>query len=353
MSLSSQLQIFEVSRVLPVDSLKSFLKYCDKNDRGIGWTGLERALYRIRPLPSSDAFEFRATWSFASSHGIPVLDLLKPLVTIWDREFAMSDLVETASGDFSQWQIIHTYFGNDRQDCRSPLMDDVVARAMVKEPENLRLLRERAQESGLPPISLSPQDGNLLKNLLVMAGCKRGVEIGTLGGYSAAWICEAIGADGMLITIEKDAKRSRWAAENLALAGYGDRVECRAGNAHLVLENLKSQGPWDFVFIDADKSGYGTYVDWAMKNLKPGGLILADNAYLWGGMLTFPNTWVDEPSLDLADSRLHGFDAAEYRGMSEAWQRLSHSEEFDPWMLPIPDGMLVARKRLKPVEGAS
>lgn len=320
-----------------------FLKHCDVHDRGVGWNGLERAQYLARDAEQPGFVELRMSWTFAPQANDPGQQLTA-LAAKWAEMFAMEPL-DLVDADLHEWRVVHSYFGNDRQDCRSPLMDHVVAEAFVKEPVSYAQVRVRNTAQGLPPISLSAQDGQIMMSLLRLAGARKGVEIGSLGGYSAAWICEAIGPTGMLVTIEKDAKRSRLAAENLQNLGYGDRVECRSGDALQVLKNLATEGPWDFVFIDADKGGYGNYVRWAMEHLRPGGIILADNAYLWGGMLSFPQPWVDAAAHSEAGSRLHGFDAAEYQGMSEAWRHLAESPEFETWMLPVPDGILVARKK--------
>ncbi len=344
---AQQVRVLSLNFVIERDKLSAFERFCDLSDRGIGWNDLDRATYLVRESLAVGLMELNCTWSF-SGELITFTEKIKGLMQVW-RESLMVQVATEHVSDIRPWRVLHSYFAGSRQDSRSPLMDEVVAKAFVVEPESFAKIRDTNTERGLPPIALSPQDGHMLMNLLMTAGAKRGIEVGTLGGYSAAWICQAIGSDGMLVSIEKDAKRSRVAAENLSRLGFADRVECRAGDASMVLKNLSGSGPWDFVFIDADKGGYANYVAWAMDNVKPGGLILADNAYLWGGMLTFPNTYresrVDESEATGANSRLHGYDEDEYEGMRGAWQRLSKSQNFDTWMLPSPEGLLVARKR--------
>ncbi|HVJ64215.1 MAG TPA: O-methyltransferase [Bdellovibrionota bacterium] len=342
-----QVRVLRATFSIARDRLAAFEKYCDEHDRGTEWPDLERAVYLVRTVGTSPlSVELACSWAFGKNfpHYEPQIEAL---IATWEQKFALKRVVESSS--LAPWSVLHAYYAGARQDSRSPLMDTVTARAFVHEPEGFAELRERSLERGLPPIALSPQDGHILMATLLSAGAKRGVEVGTLGGYSAAWICKAIGEEGVLVSIEKDPKRSRLAAENLARLGYGERVECRSGDAAQVLKNLSSEEPWDFVFIDADKGGYPTYVAWAMRHVRPGGLILADNAYLWGGMLSFLDTWeesrVDETAPHGAESRLHGFDAAEYQGMRNAWKLLAESPEFDSWMIPTPEGLLVARKR--------
>jgi predicted O-methyltransferase YrrM len=344
---AQQAQVFSQYFLIDDSKLSDFERFCDLNDRGIGWGRLDRAIYLVRRAIQPHVLELCCTWTFAEASQANAQQV-SGLVDAWKKSFAVEPF--SPAPDLRRpWSSLHSYFAGGRQDSRSPLLDEVVFNAFVKEPESFAQIREANSKNGLPPIALSPHDGHMLMCLLQMIGAKRGVEVGTLGGYSAAWICQAIGEDGTLVSIEKDAKRSRVAAKNLENLGFADRVECRAGDANQVLKNLESQGLWDFVFIDADKAGYGLYVDWAMCHVRPGGLILADNAYLWGGMSTFPNTYdsvrVDQSLETGTVSRLHGFDAAEYQGMSEAWRRLSMSNDFDTWMLPSPEGLLVSRKK--------
>jgi caffeoyl-CoA O-methyltransferase len=138
---------------------------------------------------------------------------------------------------------------------------------------------------GLPAITVKPEEGRFLQFLVRASGARRVVEIGTLGGYSGIWIARGLPADGRLITLEKEPRHAEVAREHFALAGVADKVEIRMGEAQHSLPALSAEGPFDFCFIDADKRGYGDYLDWALNNVRSGGVIAAHNAFRHGAIL--------------------------------------------------------------------
>jgi len=142
---------------------------------------------------------------------------------------------------------------------------------------------------GLPQITIKPEEGRFMQFLVRANGARRVVEIGTLGGYSGIWIARGLPADGRLITLEKEPKHAEVAREHFALAGLSDRVDVRLGDARELLPGLESDGPFDFCFIDAEKLGYGNYLDWALKNIRAGGIIAAHNAFRGGALLDASN----------------------------------------------------------------
>ena len=158
---------------------------------------------------------------------------------------------------------------------------DYIASLFAREDALLISLREQADRSGLPPISISPDEGRLLQVLLRAIRAKRVLEVGTLGGYSAIWMARALPPDGELLTIDIDAEHARFAARFFARAGLESRVTVRVGRALDVLPSLDGE-QFDAIFLDADKEPLPTYLDWALRLVRPGGLIIADNA-LWGG----------------------------------------------------------------------
>jgi len=141
--------------------------------------------------------------------------------------------------------------------------------------------------AGLPTIDVAPHEGKLLYLLAKMQGAKRILEIGTLGGYSTIWLARALPADGNLITLELDHKHAEVAKVNIARAGLGSKVEVRLGPALDSLEKLHAEGaaPFDFIFIDADKSGYPAYLDWSLRLSRPGTAIVADNVVREGAVI--------------------------------------------------------------------
>jgi predicted O-methyltransferase YrrM len=164
---------------------------------------------------------------------------------------------------------------------------DYISSLFAREDELLISLREEADRSGLPPISISSDEGRLLQVLLRAVGAKRVLEVGTLGGYSAIWMARALPADGELLSIELEPDHAAFAARYIARAGFGERVKIRVGRALDVLPSLDGE-VFDAVFLDADKEPLPTYLDWALRLVRPGGLIMADNA-LWGGKVIDPN----------------------------------------------------------------
>lgn len=149
----------------------------------------------------------------------------------------------------------------------------------------LRDAFEAPSRHGMPEIQLGPAEGRLLELLLRLNGARRVVEIGTLAGYSAIWMARALPPGGRLWTIEADPEHAAVAREVFRRAGVADRVTLVEGDAIEALPKLSDSGPFCAVFIDADKARYDRYGRWATKNLRQGGLLIGDNAYLFGSVL--------------------------------------------------------------------
>jgi predicted O-methyltransferase YrrM len=147
-------------------------------------------------------------------------------------------------------------------------------------------LRDSAA-AGLPSINVTPNQGKLLHLLAKAMGARSVLEVGTLGGYSTIWLARALPAGGRLITLEIDPKHAAVARANLARAGVADVVEVRLGPALDTLPQLAAEGrgPFDLVFIDADKPGNSDYFRWALKLARPGSLIIVDNVIRNGAVV--------------------------------------------------------------------
>lgn len=143
----------------------------------------------------------------------------------------------------------------------------------------LQATLDSTDAAGLPSIQVSATQGKLLHVIARSMGARRILEIGTLAGYSAIWLARALPSGGGVITIELDPKHAEVARANLTRAGLVDRVDIRVGRAIDVLPRLVAEGvgPFDLIFIDADKVGYTDYLDWAIRLSRPGSLIIADN----------------------------------------------------------------------------
>jgi predicted O-methyltransferase YrrM len=142
-------------------------------------------------------------------------------------------------------------------------------------------------KAGLPAIDVSPAQGKLLYLLARISGARRILEIGTLGGYSTIWLARAVPADGRVVTLEAMAKHAEVARANFASAGVAERIDLRVGKALDSLPVLAAEGdgPFDFVFLDADKQHNSDYLGWALKLARPGTVIVADNVVRDGEIL--------------------------------------------------------------------
>lgn len=143
-----------------------------------------------------------------------------------------------------------------------------------------------AEEAGLPPIQVSPTQGKLLHLLARLQRAERILELGTLAGYSAIWLARALPPDGRLVTLEVDPFYAEVARSNLERAGLGELIALEVGPALETLPRLAAEGagPFDLVFIDADKPAYADYLPWAIELSRPGGLIVADNVIRAGAV---------------------------------------------------------------------
>jgi len=155
-----------------------------------------------------------------------------------------------------------------------------VRKLFAPEDGALSAVAARQEKAGLPPIQISPEEGKLIAVLLAAVGAKRVLEIGTLGGYSGVWIARSLGEQGKLTTLEIDPKHADVARKTFAEAGVAERVEIKLGAAREILPSLTEK--FDAIFIDADKEPLVTYFEWGLRLVRPGGLVIADNA-LWGG----------------------------------------------------------------------
>jgi predicted O-methyltransferase YrrM len=162
-------------------------------------------------------------------------------------------------------------------------VDAFLDRIVVGEDPALTGAIEASDAAGLPPIAVSAQQGKFLSLLAAATGARRILEIGTLGGFSTIWLARGAGPDGSVVTLEYEPKHAEVARANLERAGVADRVEVKVGAALDTLPTL--EGPFDLVFIDADKENYPSYLDWAVRLARPGAIIVADNVVRQGGIL--------------------------------------------------------------------
>ena len=210
-------------------------------------------------------------------------------------------------------------FGND-----DPRLASYLAGVYQPEDPALREIRERSQRAGLPDIQVAGLDARHLEILVRLSGARRAVEIGTLGGYSGVSILRGMPPDGRLDTCEIDPAHARVAEESFRKAGFSERSRIHLGPALDGLGKLEREGPFDLCFIDADKESYPKYLDRAARNLRKGGVVIADNVFLFG---------------HLADE---GQPSESLQAMRAFHQRLATSGEFRATVIPTGEGLTVA-----------
>ncbi len=164
-------------------------------------------------------------------------------------------------------------------------VDDYIDKHLVGEDDALKAALDASKAAGLPPINVSPNQGKLLMLLARMLGPRRILEVGTLGGYSTIWLARGLIPGGRLISLELDPRCADVARGNLARAGLADSVEVRVGRAMDSLPGLAAEGPFDLIFIDADKPSTPGYYEWAIRLSRPGSLVVVDNVVREGAIL--------------------------------------------------------------------
>jgi predicted O-methyltransferase YrrM len=209
-------------------------------------------------------------------------------------------------------------------------LHEYLLRVGVREHEALRRLREATQALPEHDMQVAPEQGALMGLLARLTGARRCLEVGTFTGYSALAVALALPADGHILCCDVSAEWTSIARRFWSEAGVGDRIELRLGPALQTLDALLADGAqdtFDYAFVDADKAGYPAYHDRLMQLVRPGGVMLWDNV-LWGGE-------VIDPAADDPDTR----------GVRDLNEALARDERIDLVMLPVADGLTVARKR--------
>ncbi len=166
-------------------------------------------------------------------------------------------------------------------------IDAYIEDLFVPSDETLEAALRDSRRAGLPEINVSPNEGRLLQLLTEIAGARRILEIGTLGGYSTIHFARALPDDAAMISLEIDEHHAQVARNNIDRAGLSEKVEVRVGDAHELLAALVEgeEGPFDIIFIDADKESYPAYLDASLRLVRPGSLILGDNTIRGGTVL--------------------------------------------------------------------
>lgn len=197
----------------------------------------------------------------------------------------------------------------------------------AKEDPLLQEIARRLEEMRLA-IQIGPDEGKLLQLFIRMKNIRTVVELGTLGGYSAIWMARALPENGKVITIERDQENYELAEEYISRSNVASKIEQRLGEAKDILAILEKDGPYDMLFIDADKVSYPHYLTWGEKNIRKGGLIVGDNCFLFGTVYQ--------------EERPSSVTQKTWEAMREFNKRLSDPQKFFATMIPTQEGMMVA-----------
>jgi caffeoyl-CoA O-methyltransferase len=198
-------------------------------------------------------------------------------------------------------------------------------RTFAPEDAVLREIRQRATREGLPTIAVGTMDGLHLEVLARAISARKAVEIGTLGGYSGVCLLRGMGESGVLHTFEISDHHAEVARESFAKAGVADRAKVHVGPALEKLREIEKEGPFDLVFIDADKVSYPAYLQWSAEHLRVGGIVLGDNAFAFGE--------VHLPGGDPGRSALRKFN-----------EDLAQAGHFRATMIPTAEGLAMGVK---------
>lgn len=207
-----------------------------------------------------------------------------------------------------------------------------IRETFAPEDVSLKAAAQAAQALSMP-IHIGAEEGKLLQLLIRLHGGKRYIELGTLTGYSALWIARALPEGGELITIERNPQQYAEAQRIIGVSDVAHKVRLLQGDGLAVLEKLASEGPFDGIFIDADKLNYANYLDWAERNVRQGGLILGDNTLLWGGVYLDP---APEGVSRAAQQSMQAFNAT-----------LADSARYHSILIPTQEGLTAAIKLFK------
>ena len=197
-------------------------------------------------------------------------------------------------------------------------VDQYYSDVLVKQDQALDAALRDSDAAGLPPINVTPNQGKFLHLMARICGARAILEIGTLGGYSTIWLARALPDGGRLVTLEAEPRHADVARANIARAGLADRVEVRVGRALDTLPQLEADGvgPFDLVFIDADKPSNPDYVEWALKITRTGSVIIVDNVVRDGAVADSAS----EDSAVLGVRRMNELIAADQRLTATAIQ---------------------------------
>ena len=194
----------------------------------------------------------------------------------------------------------------------------------------LEALAREARKESVEKMQISPHEGRILYFLTKISGAKKAVEIGTLYGFSTLHIARALPEGGTVFTLDADPARHKKAQAILRDSPDFPKIKWISGPARGGLKTLESSAPFDMIFIDADKAAYEDYLSWAEKHLKPGGLLLADNSFLFGAVYGEAARPPDPKALQI---------------MKNFNERIARSPAWDGALIPTDEGLSIGIKQ--------
>ena len=197
----------------------------------------------------------------------------------------------------------------------------------------LQSLRQKAEEAGVLNMQISAHEGRILWFLASILKAKKIVEIGSLYGYSTVYLSRALPEDGRIFTCDISEKRHQITQKILKPHPEYNKIQWITGDARHTLKTLETKGPFDIIFIDADKNSYSAYLNWAEKNVRKGGLLIADNTFLFGSVYGEP----------LEAKSGHSPETIEV--MKSFNKRLSESDSWKGALIPTSEGLTIAIKK--------
>lgn len=201
-------------------------------------------------------------------------------------------------------------------------VDDYIVEHLLSPDPALDVAVAASEAAGLPPIAITPNQGKLLELLARIHHAQSILELGTLGGYSTIWLARALPQDGQLVTLEREPRYAEVALANIANAGLADMVQVRVGPALETLPEMHGEGagPFDLIFIDADKQNYPGYLEWSLKLSRVGTLIIGDNVVRAGAILDSEGSGSEDGGVAAGVRRFYEMLAAEPRVSATAIQ---------------------------------
>jgi predicted O-methyltransferase YrrM len=214
-------------------------------------------------------------------------------------------------------------------------VDKYICDQLVHSDSVLEEVLDVSNAAGLPPIAVTPNLGKLLYLFARIQGARQILEIGTLAGYSTIWLARALPPGGRLISLEADPKHAEIARNNIARAGLAEVVEIRLGSALETLPQLAAEGlgPFDLIFVDAEKQDNPEYFAWSLKLSRPGSVLVFDNVVRDGAVIDPANT---APSVQ-GIRRFNELVAAEPRVSATAIQTVG-SKGYDGFAIALVTG---------------